>query len=92
MGSSLSLSDPRSPPAPALGSSSLTSPDSGRIGTSLGIFGAEKQKRKTRRRRGKAGWSRERAGGRCSLIMKKSFDLFMFIQLSKNGLNFAALP
>ena len=58
----------------------------------MGILGAEKQKRKTRRRRGKAGWRREKAGGRCSLIMKKSFDLFMFIQLSKNGLNFAALP
>lgn len=30
MGSSLGLSDPRSPPTPALGSSSLTFPDSGR--------------------------------------------------------------
>ena len=59
---------------------------------SLGILGAQKQKKKTRRRRGKAGWSRGREGERCSLIMKKSFDLFMFIQLSKKGLNFAALP
>lgn len=60
-------------------------------GHSLGDLGAEKQKRRTRKRGGKAGWRGKRAGRRCFLIMKKSFDLFMFTQLSQKGLNFAAL-
>lgn len=80
VGSNLGLSDPRSAPlSPRQFISPSTSPDAG-CGPSLGDLGAQEQKRKARRKGGKLGWRGERAGGRCSLIMKKSFDLFMFVQ------------